>query len=131
VRKHGPISSQTIANSQKVAKGKPNGFAMTEERKTPQPEVPSDADALYTENYARERARKSRRNSLIFGVGAMVYGSLVVHDAVIAFRTGELVELGGRHRNGLELPPLLAGPIGVIAIIGGLWLLTALIFRRK
>lgn len=60
----------------------------------------------------------------------MIYGSVVVHDAVIAFSTGKLVSLGGRG-HGIDLPPLLAGPIGVFALLVGLWLLTNLIVRRK
>ena len=104
---------------------------MTKEQKNPQPEVIPEDEALYTESFARERARKSKRNSIFFGIGAIVYGGIIVHDAVVAFPTGKLVELGGHYRHGLELPPFLAGPIGVIAILIGLWLLTGVIFRRK
>ena len=103
---------------------------MTEERKNPQANVTSNADVLYSESFARERARKSRRGSLVFGIGAMIYGSVVIHDTVIAIPTGRLVALGGR-RHGIDLPPFLAGPIGVIAILVGLWLLAGLIFGRK
>ena len=104
---------------------------MTEEQKNPRAEVIPEDEVLYTESFARERARKSRRGSLFFGIGAMIYGCVVVHDTVTAIPTGKLVELGGRHRHGLELPPFLAGPIGVIAILIGLWLLAGLVFRRK
>jgi hypothetical protein len=104
---------------------------MNEEQKKPLPEVAPEDQSLYTESFARESAQKSKRNSLILGIGAMIYGGLVVHDTVVAIPTGKLVELGGQHRNGIELPPFLAGPIGVIAILVGLWILAGLIFRRK
>lgn len=104
---------------------------MTEEQKNPRPEVTPDAEVRYTESFARERARRSRRGSLFFGIGAMILGSLIVHDTVIAIRTGTLVALGRMSRGGLYLPPFIAGPIGVFALLVGLWLLTGLIFGRK
>jgi hypothetical protein len=103
---------------------------MTEDQKNPQAEILPEDDVLYTESFARERARKRRRNTLLFGIGAMIYGSVVVHDTVIAIPSGKLVALGGR-RHGIDLPPFLAGPIGVIAILVGLWLLAGLVFARK
>lgn len=103
---------------------------MTEEQNKTRPEVTPEDESLYTQSFARERARKSRRGSLFFGIGAMIYGCVVVHDTVIAIPTGNLVSLGGR-RYGIDLPPFLAGPIGVIAILVGFWLLAALIFGRK
>jgi hypothetical protein len=107
------------------------GFVMTEEQNKTRPEVTPEDESLYTQSFARERARKSRRNSLYLGIGALIYGGLIVHDTVIAIPTGKLVELGGQHRHGIELPPFLAGPIGVIAILVGLWLLAGLVFGRK
>jgi hypothetical protein len=103
---------------------------MTEGQKNPQAKIPTEDDTLYTKSFARERARKSRRNSLFVGIGALIYGSVVVHDTVIAIPSGKLVGLGGR-RYGIDLPPLLAGPIGVVAILVGLWLLVGLIIARK
>jgi hypothetical protein len=103
---------------------------MTEEQKNPRAEIIPEDEVLYTEEFARERARKSRRTSIYLGIGAMVYGGVVVHDTVIAIPTGKLVALGGR-RYGIDLPPFLAGPIGVIAILVGLWLLMDLLFGRK
>ena len=103
---------------------------MTEEQKNTRAEVVPEDEGLYTESFARERTRKSRRGSLFFGIGAMIYGSVIVHETVVAIPTGKLVALGGR-RHGIDLPPFLAGPIGVIAILVGLWLLAGLIFGRK
>jgi hypothetical protein len=103
---------------------------MTQEQKEALPEVKPEDESLYTESFARERKRKSRRGSLFLGIGALIYGGIVVHDSVLAMATGKLVSLGGR-RYGIDLPPFLAGPIGVIALLVGLWLLVGLIFGRK
>ena len=103
---------------------------MIDEQKNPQAEVTPDVDALYTESFSRERARKSRRGSLVCGIGAMMLGSFIVHDTVIAIRTGTLVTLGRSYRS-IDLPPFIAGPIGVFALLVGLWLLIGLIFRPK
>jgi len=106
------------------------GYVMTEEQKNTRVEVIPEDEVLYTESFARGRALKSRRGSLFLGIGAMIYGGFVVHDAVIAIPTGKLVSLGGR-RYGIDLPPFLSGPIGVIAILAGLWLVASLLFPRK
>jgi len=103
---------------------------MTEDQNNSQAEAQPEDDALYTESFARERARKRRRNTAFFGIGAMIYGIVVVHDTVIAIPSGRLVALGGR-RYGIDLPPFLAGPIGVIAILVGLSLLAGLVSARK
>ena len=103
---------------------------MIDEQKSPQAEVTPDDDSLYTESFARERARKSRRCSLVCGIGAMMLGCSIVHDTVIAIRTGTLVALGWSYRI-TYLPPFIAGPIGVFALLVGLWLLAGLIFGRK
>ena len=77
---------------------------MTGEQNKIRPEGTLEDESLYTPGFARGRARKSRRNSLLLGIGAMIYGSVVVHETVVAISSGKLVSLGGR-RYGIDLPP--------------------------
>ncbi len=102
-------------------------LVITGEQNNPRPEVTPEADALYTETFARERRR--RRNSLFLSFGEIVYGGFVVHDSIIAMPTGKL-RLGGR-RHVIDLPPFLAGPSVVMAILVGLLLLAGLLLGRK
>ena len=97
---------------------------MAEEQKNSRPEVTPDFEVLYTESFARERALRSRRGSLFFGIGAMILGSYIVHDTVIAIRNGKLVAVGRLTQGGIYLPPYIAGPIGVFALsrrASGFW----------
>lgn len=100
---------------------------MANDQKKPRSEATPDVEALYSETFSRERARRSRHGSLVCGIGSMILGIAVVHDTVTAIRTGTLVALGRWD----HWPPFIAGPIGVFALLVGIWLLTGLIFERK
>lgn len=100
---------------------------MTNDQNNPHPEAKPDVEALYSESFARERARRSRRGSLVCGIGSMLLGIVVIHDTVSAIRTGKLVAIGRWD----HWPPFIAGPIGVFALLVGIWFLAGLIFERE
>ena len=99
---------------------------MTDEQQSPRPKITADPESLYSEDFARERARKSRRGSLVCGLLSTGLGVCVIYDAIIAFRNGTEMTIGRYDR----WPPFIGGPFGVLALLVGLWLLAGLIFRR-
>lgn len=87
-----------------------------------------DFEVRYSERFTRERTRSNRRGLLFGGIGFLVAGIVIIHDALIAFGTGELVSMGRR-----VLPPLpafLAAPLGVVFALIGVGLLWARIVQR-
>jgi hypothetical protein len=61
----------------------------------------------------------------------VILGTIIVHDTVVAIRTGTLVALGRSDRGGLYWPPFISGPIGVFALLLGIWVLSGLLLKRK
>lgn len=102
---------------------------MTNEQKNEPPEVAPTPEVRYTEEFARERARRNRRLRLFGGIGFTLCGIFVLHDTVVAIRTDTLVLLG--RVGGPKYPPFIAGPVGVFTLLIGLWILGSLLVRHN
>ena len=103
---------------------------MTDEQKNSRPEVAPDSEALYSEAFARERSRRTRRAFVFGGIAFILCGMLVVHETVIAIQTGTSVALGPLGHE-LGYPPFIAGPLGVLSFLIGLSILASLFLPRK